>query len=287
MDLGRQNGIYISYHALVIGLILALWSGYKFAAYFIGDTSHWQEYVQSDRLKLKELESRTQQHLRVLTQHVGRIEANLMRINALGDRLVEYAHLDPQEFVFKTEQDKSSTLTIENDTLLSTIKAFDAVLERRYVQMTALHQALQVRVGQHELSFSGVGKLVRNGWISSFFGTRHDPFTGRKSWHGGVDIVGQEGAEIQALASGIVSYAAEKGAYGQLIEINHGNGLATRYGHNKELLVTSGQLVKKGQAIALLGSTGRSTGPHLHLEVHKDGEAVDPGLYFPDLRKQG
>ena len=153
-------------------------------------------------------------------------------------------------------------------------------MDKRYIQLAALQQALQTHLGQRELAFSNGRLAVVNGWISSFFGTRYDPFTGRKAWHAGVDIAGKEGAEIKALAGGIVSFANNKGNYGQMVEINHGNGLTTRYAHSKALLVTKGQLVRKGETIALLGTSGRSTGPHLHLEVHENGIAVFQGAIF-------
>lgn len=294
-----QDGYYLSTRTLlrllivfILGLGAALWLGYKLCFHNIGQqegslVGEWQHYLQSDTHKLKELQHYTEQHLQVLTQQMGKIEANLMRINALGEKLVEHAHLDSQEFNFNQEVGMGGPILAENEkgSLSTTLKELDSLLDKRYAQLTALHQALQIRLGQHELSFSGLGKPVNSGWVSSFFGRRHDPFTGNKAWHSGVDIVAKEGAEIKALASGVISFAAEKGGYGNLVEINHGNGLATRYGHNKQILVQPGELVRKGQTIALLGSSGRSTGPHVHIEVHKDGQPVDPGIYFSDLRK--
>ncbi len=292
-----KGSFYLSYNqatALFIGLLgaiaCAVWGGYQYASWritqnqdnLIGQVSCFQ--TPEPHL----VGGSTEQHLQVLTEHIGRIEANLMRINALGERLVETAHLDPAEFNFEQDVPMGGPLSElkEQVPLMQTIKELDEVLSKRYTQMNTLHLALQTRLGQQELSLFGTGKPVNNGWISSFFGARHDPITGRRAWHAGVDIVGKEGAEIKALAGGVVSYADVKGGYGQLVEIKHADGLSTRYGHNKEILVKSGELVKKGQVIALLGSSGRSTGPHLHLEVHRHGEAVDPGHYFPNLRKK-
>lgn len=281
--------LLLGFFALIGG---ALWVGHKYAYWQLGHNqgsliSDWQQYLQQDRHTLKDLELETEQHLQVLTQHMGHVEANLMRLNALGERLVEFAHLDKREFDFSSTVELNEILLNSpgEENLLHGLKTLDAALARRYTQLNALHLALHTKLGQRELALAGQGKQVATGWVSSFFGYRQDPFTGSKAWHNGVDIVGQEGSEVKALAGGVVSFAASKGGYGQLIEINHGNGLATRYGHNKEILVRPGQLVKKGQAIALLGSTGRSTAPHVHLEVHKNGQAVDPGHYFPDLKK--
>lgn len=279
--------------AFFLIILLSSFCGYQFA-YIQATKKHqaisgeWQQYLAQDRHQVKSLELKAQQDLEILTQHIGRLEANLMRINALGERLVEMADIDSQEFDFSQEVGMGGPdiRQLSNDSLLTSIRLLSVQFDKRLAQLSALQQAYQFRSGQKELSFSGPGKIVEKGWISSYFGHRHDPFSGRKVFHGGVDIVGKEGSEIKALASGVVSFANKKGAYGQLVEINHGNGISTRYGHNKKLLVRSGQIVRKGQAIALLGSTGRSTGPHLHLEVRKDGKAVDPGLYFADLKQR-
>jgi murein DD-endopeptidase MepM/ murein hydrolase activator NlpD len=114
------------------------------------------------------------------------------------------------------------------------------------------------------------------GWISSYFGQRTDPFSGRRAYHRGVDFAGPAGSQVVAVASGVVTYSKDRFGYGKTVEINHGNGYVTRYAHNQRTLVTPGDTVQKGQAIALIGSTGRSTGPHLHFEVLKNGRAVDP-----------
>jgi murein DD-endopeptidase MepM/ murein hydrolase activator NlpD len=115
--------------------------------------------------------------------------------------------------------------------------------------------------------------------MSSGFGRRVDPITGRMAWHAGVDFAGTPGSDIVAVASGVVTFAGELHGYGRMIEVNHGGGYSTRYGHDDELLVVAGDVVKKGQVIGRMGSTGRSTGPHVHFEVLKDGHQVDPARY--------
>lgn len=124
------------------------------------------------------------------------------------------------------------------------------------------------------------GRPLKNGWISSYYGMRTDPFTGRRAMHHGTDFAGKEGSEILSVAAGVVTYSGERYGYGHMVEISHGNGYITRYGHNRENLVKAGDVVEKGQAIALLGSTGRSTGPHVHFEVLKNGRGVDPSSYI-------
>jgi len=277
-----QTGLLI-FLGMILVFFSALWGGYHIASLKMATQTLFEPIAAS----VQPMDELTEEHLRVLTQHIGRIEANLMRINALGERLVLSAHLDPQEFDFSHDVPVGGTFMRENthEELLASVHQLSAMLDKRYAQLITLHQTLQMHWGQLELSFTGVGKAVTHGWISSFYGPRYDPFTGRKAWHGGVDIAGKEGAEIKALAAGVVTFADTKGGYGHFIEIKHSNGLTTRYGHNKELLVRQGQVVRKGQTISLLGSSGRSTGAHLHLEVHKNGQAVDPGEFFPDFKR--
>ncbi len=128
--------------------------------------------------------------------------------------------------------------------------------------------------------------IVEGGFISSLFGFRVDPFSGKKRMHSGIDVSAKEGTDIKAIEGGEVVFAGSKGLYGKLLEIRHPNGLVTRYGHTKELLVQVGEWVRKGQTVALLGKTGKATGPHVHFEVRQDGLPVDPFLIFPELKKR-
>ena len=124
------------------------------------------------------------------------------------------------------------------------------------------------------------GRPVTHGWLSSYFGMRTDPFTGHRAFHTGLDFAGKLGSDVVAVAAGVVTYAGKRSGYGNLVEINHGNGYSTRYGHNSKILVNVGQTIKKGQVIAKMGSTGRSTGPHVHFEVLINGHAVNPKKYI-------
>ena len=124
------------------------------------------------------------------------------------------------------------------------------------------------------------GRPIQKGWLSSYYGIRKDPFNGMPAMHKGVDFAGEEGAAVLATGSGVVTWSDSRFGYGNLIEIDHGDGVVTRYGHNKELLVKVGEIVNKGQQISLMGSTGRSTGPHVHYEVLKNGKQIDPLPYI-------
>ena len=128
------------------------------------------------------------------------------------------------------------------------------------------------------------GRPVEQGFISSYFGGRADPFTGYSAIHKGIDFAAPEGTKVSSVAAGLVTFAGERPGFGQMVEINHGNGLATRYCHSEKLLVKQGDMVRKGQDVALIGSTGRSTGPHLHFEVLKNGQQVDPLRFIGEER---
>ncbi len=118
------------------------------------------------------------------------------------------------------------------------------------------------------------------GWISSSFGYRKNPFTGRREMHKGLDIANHKGTLIVATASGVVTYVGRKGLLGNIVEINHGHGFVTRYGHISKALTKKGQTIKRGEAIAQIGNTGRSTGPHLHYEIRLNGIQVNPHKYI-------
>jgi murein DD-endopeptidase MepM/ murein hydrolase activator NlpD len=154
------------------------------------------------------------------------------------------------------------------------LDSMDAQIDDRRRQLTALQNLILTR----ELARQIVpgGRPVESGYISSLYGQRTDPFHGNQANHPGLDFAGAAGTRVLAVADGIVSHAGTDGGYGRSIEVTHGNGYVTRYAHNAKLLVEPGQTVKRGDPIALMGSTGRSTGTHLHFEVLRDGSRVNP-----------
>jgi len=153
-----------------------------------------------------------------------------------------------------------------------------AQLEDRAQQMGVLETMIMTRNLQAEVM--PTGRPITRGWLSSYFGLRTDPFTGRRVHHSGIDFAGKLGSDIVSVAAGVVTYSGKRSGYGNLVEVNHGNGYVTRYGHCKENLVRVGQTIKKGQVIAKMGTTGRSTGPHVHFEVMRNGRHVDPKRYI-------
>ena len=164
------------------------------------------------------------------------------------------------------------------------------VLDELSEQIDNREQQLEVLdsiLGQKKITSDTfvAGLPIKKGWMSSRYGMRTDPFTGRLAWHGGVDFAGKTGSDIVSVASGVVTWASKRYGYGLLVEVNHGNGYKTRYAHCNEVVVKVGDVVRKDQVVALMGSTGRSTGPHVHFEVYKNGRTVDPAAYIHRTRR--
>lgn len=256
------------------GYLLGLSLGHKA---ILGE---WKSDIidQKERLNLAKQESQIQ--VDALTTKVGLLQAHVNRIDALGNMLVNMANLDAEEFSFEStpgvggpnSPDENHTqFDMEIDAVLGRI---NAELEDREHQLQVLNDLLIDQKLEQETYPQG--RPVIHGWISSYFGKRRSPFTGKSEMHRGVDFAGKSGSDVVAVAGGIVSRAAKNGGYGYFIEVDHGNGYITRYGHNQMLLVQAGEAIKRGQVIAKLGSTGRSTGPHVHFEVLKDGARIDP-----------
>jgi len=166
--------------------------------------------------------------------------------------------------------------------VLGSLDQLQQQLGDRERQMRVLEDLLLA--GRLEKEVRPSGWPISGGYITSGFGIRTDPFTGLRDYHPGIDFAAPEGSQVMAVAAGIVTEAGERNGYGNLVEIDHGNGYVTRYGHNEKLLVKVGDRVRRGQAISLIGSTGRSTGPHVHFEVVLNGSVVNPEQYIQAAR---
>ncbi|MDD3763191.1 MAG: M23 family metallopeptidase [Nevskiales bacterium] len=252
-----------------------------------GLVAGWAQEAEAQRSAIKEARAEIEQNATALARRVARLQAHVLRLDAAGQRLTEIAGLDQGEFNF--EQDPpvggpESALLSEGslDGVLSSLDEFEQQLSDRERQLRVLEDLLLASRLQKEVRPSGWP--ISSGWISSLFGVRTDPFSGRLTRHMGIDFAGKSGSDVLAVAAGIVAEAGPHDGYGNLVEINHGNGYATRYGHNSEILVKPGDKVAKGQAIAKMGSTGRSTGPHVHFEVLYNGVLVNPEQYIRAAR---
>lgn len=240
--------------------------------------SEWSGKLREQQEEIAQARLDLQARLDALASRVGQMNAHVIRLDALGRRLTEMAKLDKGEFNFDGPPavggpDLDGTPVTSPD-LSSMLDELANQIRDREQQLSVLESLISTRNLNQQIVPGG--RPVTQGWISSYFGHRADPFTGRKSFHRGVDFAGPAGAEVMSVAAGVVTYTKERFGYGKTVEINHGNGYVTRYAHNQRVLVSEGDTVQKGQPIALIGSTGRSTGPHLHFEVLKNGRAVDP-----------
>jgi hypothetical protein len=267
--------------AMVLLCVLGLYGGLRLGK---DGMTQWQGMVHAQQLQIDAARKSARMHLDALMLRIGRMQAQMLRLNALGQQLVSQASLDQDEFDFNSPpavggpQDLSGMQSTDVPDFLSMLKELNAEMVDREQKFSVLESLLMDR-SLHERVMPS-GSPVRNGWVSSGYGKRTDPFTGKKEFHKGVDFAGKAGSKVLAVADGVVSWVGERSGYGKLVEITHGNGYVTRYGHNKKLLVRVGETVKKGQTIALMGSTGRSTGPHVHFEVVHNNVQVNPSNFI-------
>ncbi len=230
----------------------------------------------------------SQSHLDAYAKQIGELQARIMRLDAQNQRLAKLAGDKTQQNA-KPEQTPSyampnrggplvhdkpmseSELKLAIEELMKTVDARDeyqSVVEAKILQQSVLKDMLPN------------SSPVRAGYNSSSYGWRIDPFNGHKAFHEGLDFPANTGAPILAAADGIVSAADQTPDYGNIVKINHGSGLETRYAHASKILVKVGERVTKGQQVALVGNTGRSTGPHLHYEIRLNGNPLDPRQYL-------
>lgn len=281
----RRPKIWLGTCCLALALVAAaFYGGFKAAANYgvttpADEVALWRESLDAQRAQVSEAKQATQEYLDALALRLGKLNAHVIRLDALGGRLTQMAGLDAEEFDFRQPPSLGGpeiplAASGELPDLLRTLDQLDDQVRDREQKLQIVEDLLLGRELAAEVEPKG--RPVKAGYISSFFGKRNDPFTGRQAWHKGVDFAGKEGAEIVAVAAGVVTWSGPRFGYGELVEVTHGNGYATRYAHNAENLVAVGDRVEKGQLIAKMGSTGRATGPNLHFEVlHKD-RVVNP-----------
>ena len=220
-----------------------------------------------------------------LASRIGSLNAHLIRLDALGRRLTDLAGLDRGEFDFDRPPpsggpeggvDQGGSALVPD--LAAVLDSLEAQINDREQQLVALETLLASRELGARVMPGGLPLI--GGWISSHFGRRADPITGRHAFHAGVDFAGAPGSKVIAVGPGVVTFSGYRTGYGNLVEITHPTGYVTRYGHNSKNLVRVGQSVQKNDPIAVIGSTGRSTGTHVHFEVLRDGNVVNPTKYL-------
>lgn len=268
----------------------------------------WGIARQVEVLQLRQENQLQKEQLRLLDQKVEVLDKKMKTLDELDQNIrnmikgTESGTLQKADGNTQNKEEKedpspkSSNKTFTTTHLSARISSLDRQAQRRMVSMYTLYNVLREGVGKDirelqsllvmEGDASDANSHMPSIWpakgvISSTFGARQDPVYGGGAFHEGLDIANDTGTTIVATAAGTVTYAAYAGGYGNLIEIDHGNGFITKYGHNSALLVQAGMTVKKGQSIALMGSTGKSTGSHVHYEVRVNGVATDPLLFLP------
>ena len=236
--------------------------------------------------RVLELKNATELQLSLLATHVAKMQAKIVRLEALGQQVANDNLLDDQ-FDFSTEVGvgglSEQSNGVELNQLIADMNKLAFRIDNNNVQLSLLETVTMNHHIDDERYISG--RPIDKGWLSSPYGLRSDPFNGSKSMHKGIDFAGKEGSNVTATAAGVVTWSGNIFGYGELVEIDHGNGLRTRYGHNKTLFVNVGDVVAKGDKIASMGSTGRSTGTHVHYEVLRDGKQIDPQKFV--YRKAG
>lgn len=243
-----------------------------------------QEKTSKEKQLLIQTRQQAKQQIQALTMKMAAMQARLVRLDALGERITTVAKLDKGEFDFSQSPALGGPATedpgaeFEQPDFLDAIDQLVERIDNREQQLGILESLLANRKIKDDIFLAG--RPVLRGWMSSHYGHRNDPFNGRVAMHEGVDFAGKLGSDIVAVASGVVTWSGERYGYGTMVEINHGDGYMTRYAHNQQNKVEVGDIVKKGQVIAQMGSSGRSTGPHVHFEVYKHGRPVDPAAYI-------
>jgi murein DD-endopeptidase MepM/ murein hydrolase activator NlpD len=250
-----------------------------------GDTvAKWRATLDEQQSGIDQVRREAEDNLEASALRIAQLQARIVRLDALGERLTKVGRLDQGEFDFSQEpamggpENAAVGAAYQPPAYMELLDQLARDIENRDQQLGVLETLLADRKMQRDVFLAG--RPVNKGWMSSRFGHRIDPITRNRAWHNGVDFAGKEGADVIAVAAGVVVFAGQRSGYGKMIELNHGSGYSTRYGHHKDLVVKPGDIVRKGQVIGLMGSSGRSTGPHVHFEVFKHGRAVDPSTYI-------
>jgi len=298
-DRGRVRSLRMTPRLLVIlsGSMLSLfvlgaWGGWQA---WHGETTHRRILSLENQLTMAEIRYQGQtgklqaridadrKRLAVYARNIGTMQARLARLDALGSQLVEVASLDASEFNFGLQPaiggPRMQAKTVSLGGIDASLERLTSQLLNMDTQLAAVNYLLENKRGQQ--AARPHAWPTEGGWISSRYGVRIDPFNGGQEMHRGIDIANRFGAPVLAASRGIVTFSGKMKGFGYMIDIDHGYGYVSRYGHMSNLAVHVGDEVADGQLIGRIGSRGRSTGPHLHYEVHRYGRSINPGKYLP------
>lgn len=276
--------ILVSIISISITFSWFIYSNYSVQAeqFKLNDT---QKKYQVHEQKVIALRTETEYKVAAFANKIGLMKAEISRLNLLGDKLAKTANLTRGEFDFTKKPSIGGPLesaldyTPDLQGLLDEMDSLSLELNNRSQQLSLLETLLLNHNITNEAVLTGRPTVQRGTWLSSPYGIRKDPFTGKSAMHKGIDFAGKSGMNIIATGAGIVTWAGKRSGYGLMVEINHGNSISTRYAHAKEVLVKEGDVIGKGETIAIMGNTGRSTGPHVHYEVLKSGRQINPKRY--------
>lgn len=288
-SLARSRAIHLSGTKLVLAavaaaLVLMLMAAAMYHWVFLkGARERWpvvgtlvrfvvqDEFEQRDRFMRENLDA--------MARRLGEMQARMLQLEALGERVGGLAGVNPQEM--KAGTGRGGALVQGRPLALEEVQALLNDLEQLTGERTDLLTVMESRLIDQRLKKMMVPtQNPVNAPVGSRFGWRVDPFTGRQALHTGLDFQANTGAPIVAAAGGVVVTSEAHPEYGNMVEIDHGNGVVSRYAHASRLLVKKGDLVKRGQQVAQVGTTGRSTGPHLHFEVLVQGVHQDPHKFL-------
>ena len=247
------------------------------------EISRLQAQLDSQGSAVEDTRRAAQREVNALAARVAELQAQANRLNALGERLTQVGDLGDGEFDFNEEVALGGVGPVHDMPVSGLIEDMDAVqgqLAASGGQLSVLEALLFDR--QLERSAVPSRSPVASSYVTSGFGTRADPFSGGRSYHRGIDFRARHGDPVMAVADGVISYSGWRTGYGNVVEVDHGNGYVTRYAHNTRNTVRVGDLVRSGQEVAKAGSTGRSTGTHVHFEVWENGRVLNPRQFLAD-----
>jgi murein DD-endopeptidase MepM/ murein hydrolase activator NlpD len=275
---GAAAAVLLVVSAFLIGVQL----GERSAGAAVSSPSDLARLAVRQKAEVEEMRARVQERIDAMAARIGQINAQLVRLDAFGKHLADMASIDSREFDFGFAPamggPESGGAKAEDRDLSTMIDSLESDIARREAQMGVLESVMLQRELRKQIVPEG--RPVRRGYLSSGYGTRQDPFNGRAAFHAGIDFAGAKGDPIVAVAAGVVTFAGVRAGYGRVIDVTHGDGYVTRYAHNERLTVKAGETVTRGQQVAVMGSSGRSTGPHVHFEVLRNGRPVNPLAYI-------
>ena len=289
---GSARSLGLGWQVLVAGVCLVLGAavGISVVLYPLissqfmvpGMIDQWRERLAQQDARVRDLETQVIAEGGAVGRQLAQMQAGLWRVEALGTRLAGAAEIPLEEFGFDSPAPQGGPISscesvLDWPDLRAGLNALAVDISDREDELRILESVL----GNHEYRAAATpaGWPVKRGWISSPYGRRVDPISGQMAWHPGIDFAGREGADVDAIAAGVVVRAAPRPGYGKLVEVDHGDGYVTRYAHNENLRVRVGDIVRRGDTLGSMGATGRTTGPHVHIEVLKNGRHVNPAKY--------